>query len=311
MRSEPLSPLLHQHTPLASARGIRAASSSRSFARTLARIAPSPSGSSHYVVKSGDTLSGIAATLKRRTHTLHSVSTLVTRLAAVNQLDDPDRLAVGQVLTLPDELASSKLPLTQHSASPPTASFPGGTYGQMILATAQQLQVDPALSLAVARAESGISAATAEEVVLDPRAVSQDGKSIGVFQLTHATGREQLQKLALRQAYNPLNPRQNIHLGVGYLKHLAEVFSTETTLHQHLRTTPGANPQEVRRLVIAAYNTGMGRVARAQAQVQAQGGDPARYEDVAPYLPRATQQYVERVERFAARGGRLDTVKDG
>jgi membrane-bound lytic murein transglycosylase MltF len=154
--------------------------------------------------------------------------------------------------------------------------------------------------LAVARAESGVSAATDKEVVLNPRAVSPDGKSAGLFQLTAETGQAQLQKLALRQAYNPFNPHQSIHLGVSYLKYLATAFSTETALQQDLRTTPGADPQEVRRLAVAAYNAGEGRVARAQLQARDRGGNPARYQDVAPYLPETTQNYVERVERFAA-----------
>jgi hypothetical protein len=34
--------------------------------------------------------------------------------------------------------------------------------------------------------------------------------------------------------------------------------------------------------------------------VRAQGGDPTHYRDIEPYLPRTTQGYVRRVERYAA-----------
>lgn len=53
--------------------------------------APAPIGASRYVVRPGDTLSGIAL----REHTT------VTALAALNHLANPDRIAVDQVLVLP------------------------------------------------------------------------------------------------------------------------------------------------------------------------------------------------------------------
>ncbi|MCS6925663.1 MAG: transglycosylase SLT domain-containing protein [Candidatus Binatia bacterium] len=170
----------------------------------------------------------------------------------------------------------------------------------MVVATARRLGVDPLLSLAIARAESGLSAATAPEIRLDPRAVSADGKSIGLFQLTAETGKTQLRRAALRQEYKPFDPQQNAYLGIGYVKYLLRVFSQETVLRSDLHTTAGADVHETRRLAIAAYNAGEGRVARAQAQARSRGGDPARYQDVAPYLPASTRRYVERVERFTA-----------
>jgi soluble lytic murein transglycosylase-like protein len=174
------------------------------------------------------------------------------------------------------------------------------TYGTTIIATAQHFGVDPALSLGVARAESGVSAATATEVVLNPRAVSPNGTSFGLFQITNATGREQLREVAPHQAYNPFNPSQNIRLGIHYLKELSATFSANTVLRKDLSTMAGANAHEVQRLAVAAYNAGPGRVARAQEIVRAQGGDPTHYRDIEPYLPRATQGYVRRVERYAA-----------
>ncbi|MBI3303391.1 MAG: transglycosylase SLT domain-containing protein [Deltaproteobacteria bacterium] len=303
MRLVQLHPHLHPHPLPVLSQGTSSFSHQlpRVFEQTLAAAENTRPVSAHsYVVKSGDTLSGIAATLKTRAHAAASVPALVARLTQINHLDDPDTLAVGQRLALPPELALPAQAQKELPSSPPrTVSFVR-TYGQAIAATARRLQVDPTLSLAVARAESGISAATDKEVVLNPRVVSQDGKSVGLFQLTSETGKAQLQQLALREAYNPLNPYQNIRLGVGHLKQLSAAFSTETPLQQHLRTTAGADAQEVRRLAVAAYNAGVGRVARAQAQALDRGGDPARYQDVAPYLPATTRRYVERVERFAA-----------
>lgn len=182
------------------------------------------------------------------------------------------------------------------------------TYGTMITATAQECGVDPALSMAVARAESGISAATDKEVVLNHRAVSYNGTSFGLFQLANATGKELLQEYSPGQTYNPFNPSQNICLGINYLKDLAEMFSADTKLRKGLSTTAGADDQEVRRLSIAAYNAGPGRVARAQATVLAQGGNPGRYQDIEPYLPKETQVYVRRVEKYATEFRGSDTV---
>ncbi len=173
------------------------------------------------------------------------------------------------------------------------------TYGATITATAHQLGVDPALSLAIARAESGVSSVDAKEVQLNPRAVSSAG-SAGLFQLQEATGKEQLRTVAPGQAYNPFNPNQNIRLGVSYLKEMAETFSEDTALRNRLSTTAGANEREVQRLAIAAYNAGPGRVARAQVLARAHGQDPAHYRNIEPYLPHETRHYVKKVEQFAS-----------
>lgn len=196
---------------------------------------------------------------------------------------------------IPDQIA-----VVQQAAAPPS-SIAVDSYGRMVVATARRLGVDPLLSLAIARAESGLSAVTAPEIRLDPRAVSADGGSVGLFQLTAATGKAQLQRTGLRREYQPFDPQQNADLGIGYVKYLFGLFSRETALGHDLLTTPGADGHETRLLAIAAYNAGEGRVARAQARARSRGGDPARYRDVAPYLPASTRQYVERVEHFAAR----------
>jgi soluble lytic murein transglycosylase-like protein len=173
------------------------------------------------------------------------------------------------------------------------------TYGETITSTSHQFGVEPALSLAVARAESGVSTAGGKEVVLNPRAVSSAGAA-GLFQLMAATGKEQLREIAPRQAYNPFNPRQNIQLGVSYLKEMKETFSEDTALYTGLSTTAGANEHEAQRLAVAAYNAGPGRVAKAQQLARVHGRNPAHYYNIERYLPRETQQYVRKVEHFAA-----------
>lgn len=272
----------------------------RVLEETLSASESSLRGTARYVVKSGDTLSGIALAIKRQTRVSDSVAELVDRLAAVNRLRDPDVLQAGQTLDLPVNMAASSQSAGVPCASSQEANFFVDTYGRMVMRTARKLAADPVLSLAVARAESGLSAATAPEVRLDPRAVSKDGKSMGLFQLTAETARAQLQRAALHQTYRPFDPQQNARLGVGYLKYLFAVFSQKTFLQEDLQTTAGADPHEARLLAVAAYNAGEGRVARAQAQARTRGGDPARYQDVAPYLPATTRRYVERVEHFAA-----------
>jgi soluble lytic murein transglycosylase-like protein len=182
------------------------------------------------------------------------------------------------------------------ASSGPTATI--RTYGAKITAAARQFGVDPALSLAIARAESGVGETTKGEVLLNARAVSSAG-AVGLFQLMEATGKAQLREIAPGQRYNPLNPAQNIQLGVSYLKEMRETFSENTELRTGLSTTAGANLQEVHRLAVAAYNAGPGRVARAQELARAHGRNPAHYHNIERYLPGETRLYVRKVERFA------------
>lgn len=149
--------------------------------------------------------------------------------------------------------------------------------------------VDPALSLAVAKAESSFN----------PRAVSSDGHaSKGLFQLLDSTGKDIHSKLAVEGKYDPFNPSLNTELGVNYLRHLHEIFSKETDLSNSLATHPAANSASLEKLAVAAFNAGEGRVASAQQRAKRAGSDPTQYSNVEPYLPDSTQEYVERVLKF-------------
>jgi membrane-bound lytic murein transglycosylase MltF len=158
-----------------------------------------------------------------------------------------------------------------------------------IRSAARTAGVDPALSVAVARAESN----------LNPRARSSDGKSVGTFQMTAATATEMRQKIARGTVARPSGP-DDVALGVGYLHYLDGAFSRRAQLARGLATVPVADATERKQFAVAAFNAGEGRVARAQAQAAAHGGDPTKFADVKRYLPAITQVYVPRVVAYAA-----------
>lgn len=149
-----------------------------------------------------------------------------------------------------------------------------------------RLGVDPVLGMAVVARESSFN----------PAAVSSDGHaSKGLFQLLDRTGREQLNRLGLESEYKPFDPEQNVYLGVGYLKHLHDIFSTATELPNKTKTVVAANNSSLEKLAVAAFNAGEGRVASAQQRALQAGKDPSQYDHIENYLPESTQQYVSRV----------------
>lgn len=151
--------------------------------------------------------------------------------------------------------------------------------------------IDPALSVAVARAESA----------LDPTARSFDGKSVGTFQVTHTTAAEMRRKIARGDVVRPPG-HDDVALGVGYLRYLHDLFAETRRLHGDLHTVGVSDAEERRRFAVAAYNAGEGRVAQAQARAAAAGRDPSRFADVKPFLPGITRAYVDRVDRYRAEG---------
>jgi soluble lytic murein transglycosylase-like protein len=170
---------------------------------------------------------------------------------------------------------------------PPSAPEKQGLVASIHRA-AQSAGLSPALSVAVARAESD----------LDPRARSADGLSVGTFQVTHETKAEMRHKIATGRVERPAGP-DDVALGVGYLRYLHDLFGRRAALGRGLETVPVGAPDERRLFAVAAFNAGEGRVAEAQARAAAAGGDPTRFEDVRPYLPAITRTYVGRVVDYA------------
>lgn len=157
---------------------------------------------------------------------------------------------------------------------------------QIISAAGNYHDVDKALSIAVAEAESNFN----------PDAISSDGHySKGLFQLLDSTGEELSQNLAVDEPYNPFNPRLNAHLGIGYLRQLLDSFSKETILSRGLKTISTTSSTEAEKFAVAAFNTGIGNVARAQKRAQTAGLNPAAYDQVKRFLPDITKRYVEKV----------------
>ncbi|NLF25705.1 MAG: transglycosylase SLT domain-containing protein [Deltaproteobacteria bacterium] len=153
-------------------------------------------------------------------------------------------------------------------------------------------KIDPSLGMSVAEAESSFN----------PVAVSSDGfASKGLFQLLDSTGREMHAQAGLQVKYNPFDPQQNVHLGVGYLRKLHDIFSRATTLPNKLTTVPAANSASLEKLAVAAFNAGEGRVAAAQQRAARAGLDPSQYDHIESYLPDITKKYVVRVMQLKGR----------
>jgi len=152
------------------------------------------------------------------------------------------------------------------------------------------------LGLAVVSTESSFRA----------KSISRDGHATkGLFQFLDSTGREILTRFSDTEGYAPLDPGQNVNLGIRYLTHLNEIFSQPTQLNRGLSTIPGISGDSRKRIVLAAFNAGEGRVVRAQMRAKELGREPGNYSDISDFLPRSTTQYVERVlrreEEFSAR----------
>jgi Transglycosylase SLT domain len=148
------------------------------------------------------------------------------------RLPDPQKLVTDAGIaaeSLAGEKRSVRAFSENHSSSPGLSSSSGlffsssfsSPFSSQILEAAKQHRIDPALIVAVIRAESNGF----------PRAVSRKGAR-GLMQLMPATAR----RLGVKSAFDP---RENIRAGAAYLAELAERFG-ETNAD----------------LILAAYNAG-------------------------------------------------------
>lgn len=157
---------------------------------------------------------------------------------------------------------------------------------EMVRQAGKKHGVDPVLSMAVVSSESDFNAT----------AVSSDGyASKGLFQLLDSTGHGLHEREGHAVPYNPFNPALNVDLGVSYLRRLHDIFSRGAALPNNTKAVPAANSSSLEKLAVAAFNAGEGRVAWAQGRAARAGFNPSYYEQVKPYLPESTRQYVERV----------------
>jgi hypothetical protein len=127
------------------------------------------------------------------------------------------------------------------------ALLPPAELSHLVEQTASRLQVDPQLVHAIIRVESEY----------DPKAVSRKG-AMGLMQLIPETA----QRFGVE---NPFNPKENIEGGVGYLRHLLDLFGGDLSLS------------------LAAYNAGEGAVQRF-------GGIPS-FAETRDYVRKVTNVY--------------------
>jgi hypothetical protein len=156
-----------------------------------------------------------------------------------------------------------------------------------LVSASSKLGLDPSLVQSVVSAESSFNV----------RAVSSDGHaSKGLFQLLDSTGKHLMSRADnTPKEYDPFNPDLNISLGTSYLRYLHDIFKTNTDLPKQLQTRAAADPISLEKFAVAAFNAGEGRVASAQIRSERVGKDPSYYEQVAPFLPRTTREYVTKV----------------
>ena len=266
----------------------KAPSPAQSFAKLLGDIAPDRSQISETTQQKAGVGAGRGSSLEPRFEPL-----AMLRPGALEPTPPPSH-PITEAIEIVNEAAPSVKTPTMLSAKRVQTRTRVVSEGEinriqgMVQDAGRRHGIDPALSMGVIAAESGF----------DAQAVSQDGHaSKGLFQLLDRTGLHLHGKLGSSDAYDPFNISQNVDLGVSYLRHLHELFSTERELPNGLKTAAAANSASLEKLAVAAFNAGEGRVASAQARASAQGADPRDYAQVEQYLPKTTQEYVERVLR--------------
>ena len=113
-----------------------------------------------------------------------------------------------------------------------------------------------------------------QESRFEPRARSWAG-AMGLLQIMPATA----QDLGLA---DPYDPEQNVEAAVRYLKWLEDNYWADEI----------ADPKERVKFILASYNCGAGHVFDAQRLTEAEGGDPAVWDDVAYWLLRKSEETV-------------------
>ena len=192
-----------QNAGMVSAQPAAAAAPAPVQAAPTAAAAPPPQGG--YTVRTGDTLSGLAA----------GAGVSVADMAAMNGLDPNGLLIAGTVIKLPSGApapvrAAQPAPaqtIVPQAAPEPTAARVGATDVQSVAA---QHGVSPSLAAAIAWQESGFN-----------NAMVSSANARGVMQVMPGTWDYVERNLAGR-ALNPNSATDNVHAGVLYLKQLLQ-----------------------------------------------------------------------------------------
>jgi soluble lytic murein transglycosylase-like protein len=164
---------------------------------------PAPLGS--YVVRAGDTLSGLAA----------GAGVAMEQMAAANGLDPAAPLLTGTVIKLPSGAppparASEPLPAERVVPAAGPAPTPTRLGAGDIQSVASSHGVSPSLAAAIAWQESGFN-----------NAMVSSANARGVMQVMPGTWDYVEQNLAGRQL-DTNSATDNVHAGVLYLQHLLE-----------------------------------------------------------------------------------------
>jgi membrane-bound lytic murein transglycosylase F len=109
-----------------------------------------------------------------------------------------------------------------------------------------------------------------------PDAVSYRG-AMGLMQIMPVTGEQLARTLELQDVVEPIN---NIHGGVYYLRQLYDLFDNATGLDRI-------------KLTLAAYNAGIGRIYDAQTLVTFFHGNANKWDYVKQALPMLSRSYCE------------------
>ncbi|MCC7367288.1 MAG: serine hydrolase [Chloroflexi bacterium] len=165
---------------------------------------PSPAGG-QYLVQAGDTLSGIAK----------SLGVTMKALLEANELVDPDRLTVGQKLSVPAGAVSAPAGTTAARSNQPGSTAPAANNapaapasdeaGATLDRLAQQYGVDPALARALAWVDTDGK----------PRKLDAPG-GLGYLTVTDKTF-EYIQAAIVRRALDRGNPSDNVEAGIAYV----------------------------------------------------------------------------------------------
>ncbi len=137
-------------------------------------------------------------------------------------------------------------------------------YGSTIQGYSQRYDLDWRLVLAVMHQESRFSV----------DAQSQSG-ALGLMQIMPETFEGIAEELGLDDI---TNPKSNIVAGIQHLASLNDAF-------------PGATPDDRMRLMLAAYNAGIGRVLDAQKLAEFMNDDPLTWEGVSNALPLLSKRF--------------------